>query len=106
MLAGIPGLVPGTRATVILRPEAVSLAPAAADSVRLRGTLIDTQYLGPQTTYEISLHGGGTFLAAGNGLAPGLTSVGREVGVTWMDDAAWVVADAPAEGADAGPSQD
>lgn len=53
-------LAPGTAVTVVVRPQKLSVGPAAN---RLNGRVLSTSYLGGSATYEIDIGGGTTIRA-------------------------------------------
>ena len=86
---------PGTAVQVLLRPEAVQLAPAAAGNPasQLLGVIEDQTYKGMLQDTLVRLDSGGMLRASGwrDALAAGWP-VGERVAVSWSPDAATLLA--------------
>jgi spermidine/putrescine transport system ATP-binding protein len=85
---GCPGLTPGARVGVIIRPEALTLG--AGEQV-LDGTLTDASFLGSQTVYTVDVPGCGSVTVAETRPNPVLPSPGEPVRIAFGGDHAWVV---------------
>ena len=87
----MPGLVLDQSAVVIVRPEAISVTPAAEDRSGLTATVIDLAYLGHQISCLLEMPGGGQVAMSLRAQGEPI-EVGRGYEVSWRVDDVWLLA--------------
>jgi spermidine/putrescine transport system ATP-binding protein len=87
---GCAGLAQGSRAGVIVRPEALRLGPGSGNE--LTGALVDASFLGSQTVYTISVDGCGPLTVADSRPNAPMPARGEQVRMTFAGEDAWVIA--------------
>ena len=86
---GCPGLTPGSRAGVIVRPEALKLGAGSGNE--LTGALVDASFLGSQTVYTVSVDRCGALTVAESRPNAPMPAPGDQVRMTFAGEDAWVV---------------
>lgn len=86
---GCPGLVAGSDAALILRPEALTLGSEGGDE--LAGDLLDASFLGSQTVYTIAVEHCGVITVAESRPNAPMHTPGEHVRIGFASEDAWVV---------------
>jgi ABC-type Fe3+/spermidine/putrescine transport system ATPase subunit len=86
---GCPGLAEGSRAGVIVRPEALKLGVGSGNE--LTGALVDASFLGSQTVYTVAVEGCGALTVADSRPNAPMPASGEQVRMTFAGEDAWVI---------------
>ncbi|MGI8714063.1 MAG: ABC transporter ATP-binding protein [Solirubrobacteraceae bacterium] len=89
--SGPEGIAAGASVVVVVRPEELTLHPESDASGSLSAVVSDVAFLGAQRTMRLSSPVLGDLVATTSAFSRPLRR-GQEVGLTWSDEHAWVVA--------------